>query len=163
MAIGWFVTLAEAESYFSDERLETDAWDALSDGTGTGTKDEKTAVLKQAYNRIYYCREFIVPTYAEASSENLVILKKAQAEMAYYMALHLTSEDRRKGLTAQGVSQAGVVKETYDPAVAKETPIPSVVRDLLCTFLSGVDTPFYTTDIDRNEDYPSDEDVTDLL
>ena len=163
MAIGWFTDVAEANSYFDDERLETTAWDALSDGSGSGTKDEKTAVLKMAYNRIYYSREFIVPTYAEATANDLVILKKAQAEMAYYLALHLASEDRRKGLTAQGVSQAGVVKETYDAALSKETAIPPVVRDLLCTYLSGVDTPFYAADIDRDEVYSVDEDVTDLL
>jgi hypothetical protein len=162
MPIGWFDSLAAAESYFATERLETAAWDALLDGSTSGTKDEKTVVLNQAYNRLYYSKEFILPTYAEATVADLVILTKAQAEMAYYLAQHLADEDRRKGLQAQGVSAAGVVKESYKDTMLKETPIPAVVYDILCCYLSGIEVPFYAVNIDRDEDKDVHEDVTDL-
>jgi len=157
--IGYFSTLAEAATYFSTERLETSAWDAL---TTTSTKDEKTACLTQAFNRIYYSQEFILPKPADATADELVTLKKAQAEMAYYLAEHLADEDTRKGLQAQGVQAAGAVKETYETGSGDKTPIPPAVRDLLTGWWSGTDVPFHAVDIDRDEDYSVDEDVTDL-
>jgi hypothetical protein len=160
--IGYFTDLAEAETYFSDERLETASWDALSDGTGSGTKDEKTAVLKQAYNRIIHCRDFSLPTPSDATAAQLTKLTQAQAETAYYLAQHLKSEDTRKGLHAQGVVGAGVVKENYAESMLKTLPLPAIVYELLEEFETDT-TPFFAADIDRDEDYSVDEDVTDLL
>ena len=162
MSIGWYDDLAEAETYFTDERLETTAWDALSDGTGSGTKDEKTAVLKMAYNRLYYAGPRVVPDVSSATASELVILKQAQAEMAYYLSLHLASEDRRKGLQAQAVTDAGVVKESYKEGGLNALPIPAVVLELLKDFTIRDTAPFYAADIDRDEDYSVAEDVTDL-
>ena len=158
--IGYFTNLTEAKAYFSSERLETTAWDALAT---TSSKDEKTACLTQAFNRIYYSQEFILPKPADATADELITLKKGQAEMAYYLAEHLADEDTRKGLQAQGVAAAGTVKETYDKDALGKTPIPPVVRDLLTGWWSGTDVPFHAVDIDRDEDYSVDEDTTDLL
>lgn len=134
MPIGWFFDLAEAETYFEDERLETEAWDNLTESSPVF---QKTKVLTNAYNRLYYSKEFILPKYNEADSNDLVVLRKAQGEMAYYLAVHLADEDRRKGLQAQATIEAGVVKEKYDPNKLYDTPIPPFVRDLLCAYSSA--------------------------
>lgn len=164
--IGYFSNLAEAETYFHDERLETAHWDAL---LVTSAKDQKTAVLKMAYNRIRACREFsALPEPAAATAAQLAKLKQGQAEMAYYLAEHLEDEDTRKGLHAQGVVGANTVGETYvrfqsDSMRLTDTPIPPIVRDLLSDWEAPADVPFHAVDIDRDEDYSVDEDVTDLL
>ena len=156
MPIGWFFDLAQAEDYFDDERLDAEAWDLL-DST------QKPAALTQAYNRIYYSKEFIVPTYAEATAGDLVVLRKAQGEFAYYLAIHARDEDRRKGLQAQAVIKAGVVKEDYDAAKLYDTPIPPFVRDLLCAYLAGdPGQEFGAVDLCRDEGKSVGEKVCDL-
>ena len=154
--IGWFPTVAEADTYFEDERLVTTAWDALA-GSGDA---QKTKALMQAYNRLYYSGLFELPTYVEATAAQLVVLKKAQAEMAYYLAQHLADEDRRKGLHAQGVTQAGIVKETYgggmygDISVLDKIPIPPIVAGILADY-STEGKALYVTAVDRDEDEES--------
>lgn len=150
MAIGWFVDLGDAEDYFSEERLNTEAWDDLDNDSPYLQKDK---VLIQAYNRLYYSKEFILPTYDEATADDLVILRKAQGEMAYYLALHIHDEDRRKGLQAQATVEAGVVKEKYAEALLYDTPIPPFVRDLLCGYLAGDEgIVFGAADLCRDEE-----------
>jgi hypothetical protein len=124
MNIGWFTGVADAEIYFADERLETSEWDALASGM-------KPKVLLNAYNRLYYDPRWQLPTFDEASAADLVILKKANGEMAYYLAQHLADEDRRKGIQAQGVVEAGIVKEKYDKDMLMEIPVPPWVIGLL--------------------------------
>lgn len=158
MTIGWLDNIAEANSYFVGERLETVAWDALV--SESGGKDEKVAVLKMAYNRIRHCKAFGIP--ASPTAEQLEKLKTAQLEAAYYLAMHLSSEDRRKGLMAQGVAAAGVVKESYSEKFMDKLALPAIVYELLDSMRTD-QTPFFAADIDRDEDYPSDEDVTDML
>lgn len=157
MAIGWVTDLTDAESYFSTERLETAFWDALT--TTSGGKDEKTAVLTMAYNRIRFCKDFSIP--ASPNATQAAKLRMAQCEMAYYLAGHLADEDRRKGLQAQAVTEAGIVKEKYDGAGLASIPIPGAVADLLDEFTAG-ETPFYSVDIERDEDESVDYDPTDL-
>jgi hypothetical protein len=156
MAFGWFLDVADAENYFSLERLETEAWDEL-------TNAQKQRVLVNAYNRIYHSKEFIVPTYADATSDDLVVLRKANGEMAYYLAVHQDDEDRRKGLEAQAVVEAGIVKEKYDKDKLYDTAIPQFVRDILCAYLAGeVETAFGVVDLCRDENFSVNEDVCDL-
>src|SRR3972149_9780794 len=135
MAIGWLLDLASAESYFEDERLETAAWDALFALDTTGLYAEKA--LLNAFNRIYYAKKYILPTYAEATAAQLIVLRKAQCEMAYYLAQHLADEDRRKGIQAQGVVKAGIVQEDYDPKWLDRIPVPLFVDRLLSEFKGG--------------------------
>ncbi|MCK9598018.1 MAG: hypothetical protein M0R06_03190 [Sphaerochaeta sp.] len=166
MAYGWFATVAEADGYFEDERLETSAWDALTAGESGGSQKAKALVM--AYNRIYYSGLFTVPTLAAASAAQLVILKKAQAETAYYLALHLEDEDRRKGLHAQGVVGANIVGETYvrfasDTMDLKDVPLPPIVYQLMSIFsIADNASPFYAVDIDRDENESVNTDVTDF-
>lgn len=151
MAIGWLTSLSTAETYFSSERLETSAWDALND-------DEKTRALTQAYNRIRRSKEFTIPT--SPTSDESDLLCDAQCETAYYLAVHAADEDNRKGLQAQGVSRAGIVQEDYDAAARAKTPLPPVVYDILDSMRNN--EPFFVTDIERDEDHTSDDDLTDL-
>ncbi len=151
MSLGWFDDLAEAKSYFTDERLITTAWDALSDDAA------KTKAVKNAYNRIYYSPKYDVPTYAEASAAQLVILKKVNGEMAYYLAQHLEDEDRRKGLQAQAVIKAGIVKEDYNKDDLMSLPVPPFVDALLKDFKTA--KTFGMVDIDRDEDESVDTEV----
>lgn len=148
MAIGYFTDLAEADALIEAERLDADPW------TDITTDARREAALLQAFNRIYYSKEFIVPTLAEAEVAELVVLKKAQAEMAFYLAIHASDEDRRKGLQAQATIEAGVVKEKYSDDRLYDTPIPPFVRDLLCAYLAGDEgTHFGAVDLMRDEDY----------
>ena len=130
MSIGYFDEIADADTYFEDERLETEAWDDLEELSGGVLK---TKVLKQAYNHIYYDPRWSLPTYAAALATALILseLQKANAEMAYYLAVHLADEDRRKGLQAQGVITAGVVKEQYSEKHLMDLPVPPFVIAIL--------------------------------
>ena len=151
---GW-ATPAEASLYFTDERQITDLWDAL-----TGD-DEKNKALNTAYNRIYYSDEFDVPAKADATAAQLVILIKAQSEMTYYILMHLEGEDRRLGLISQSVVNAGIVKESYDKDKSGEVPIPPIVKTMLTDYYKFT-SPFYSVDIDRDENEPVSEDVTEF-
>jgi len=154
MSVGYFDDLEEANLYFTDERLETSAWDELED-------IYRTKVLNNAYNRILYHPKYSVPAVGDASAAELIILKKANGEMAYYLALHLGGEDRRKGLQVQATTAAGIVKEVYDKDRADEVPIPPIVKELLDDFYEPI-APFYSVDVDRDEDESVSEDVTEF-
>jgi hypothetical protein len=152
---GYFNAVAQADTYFTDERLYATEWDDL-------TNAQKAAVLEQAYNRLYYSREFILPTLVEATTTELPVLRKANAEMAEYLAIHLRDEDRRKGIQAQAVVEAGVVQEKSDQTRLDATPIPQFVRDLLCAYAVGSKKHFVSVDIGRDEGKPAREVVTEF-
>lgn len=157
MSLGWFDNLADAKAYFTNERLVTTAWDALVVlGDPTATK----AVIN-AYNRIYYDPRYNVPTYADATAIELVILKKVNGEMAYYLAQHMEDEDRRMGLRAQGVIKAGIVKEDYKDN-SMESPVPPLLDAILedAGFTAG--KAFGMVDVDRDEDESVDTKVDDF-
>lgn len=155
MPIGWLNNLAQAENYFDTERLRTDCWDMVgAESVGAVLKEK---VLYNAYNRLYYDPRFNLPTYAEATAAELVILKKAQCEMAYYLCCHLRDEDRRKGIQAQAVIKAGIVKEDYYADMLKDLPIPPFVLVLLGPWKKYKHLAI--TDIDRDEDECVDHDV----
>jgi hypothetical protein len=155
MAIGWVTDLAAAEAYFLTHRLETTAWDAL---TVTSSKDEKTAALRMAYDRLRFCRDFSIP--ATPTADQTERLQTAQCETAYYLAMHLLSEDRRKGVQAQGVVGAGVVKETYAEAFLQKIPLPPIVYEIMEEFNDAL--PFYVREVARDEDEAVDEDVSEF-
>ena len=154
MAIGWFNNLADAKLYFTNERLVTTAWDALSDPGGM------TKAVTNAYNRIFYSSKYDVPTYAAATAAQLIVLKKVNGEMAYYLAQHLEDEDRRMGLRAQGVTKAGIVKEEYKDDI--ELPIPPFIDDILEEEGFTTEKAFGMVDVDRDEEKSVDEKVDDF-
>lgn len=157
MSLGWFDDLADAKAYFTTERLVTTDWDALVVlGDPTATK----AVIN-AYNRIYYNPKYDVPTYADATAAQLIVLKKINGEMAYYLAQHMEDEDRRIGLRAQGVIKAGIVEEEYKDEI--ELPVPPLVEDMLDEEgFVAIEKAFDIIDVDRDEDESVDTKVDDF-
>lgn len=153
MAFDYFLNLADANAYFTDERLVTTAWDAL---VAVGDKEK---VVQMAYNRMFYDDAYSLPTMAAASAAQLVILRKATGELAYYLAQHVDDEDRRKGIQGQGVIKAGIVQEDYFSEMLMTLPYPPIVLAWLVQFKS--DKPIFKTDIDRDENESVDENVTD--
>ena len=151
--IGYFTDLSEAEDYFLDERFITELWDDLGSGA-----PEKTKALNMAYNRLTNDPRWTLPTPATATAAELEKLKKAQAEMAYYLVEHLEGEDARKGIQAQGVTQADVVGETYLETDLMNMPVPPFVIALL----SGWDASkhFGIVDLARDESKKAGEKVT---
>jgi hypothetical protein len=152
--VGW-TSVSLADVYFLASRLSSPFWDALV--VVSGGRDQKSAVLSQAYNRIRLSKQFSIP--ASPTADQLEKLQIAQCEMAYYLALHLADEDVRKGLQAQGVTAAGIVKETYSEAGLGSTPFPPEVLEWLDEFLA-VTSPFYAVEIGRNENEDIDYDPT---
>lgn len=146
MSLGWFDDLDDAKAYFTNERLITTAWAALLVlGDPTATK-----AIKNAYNRIYHDPRYDVPTYADATPAQLIVLKIINGEMAYYLAQHMEDEDRRMGLRAQGVTKAGIVKEEYKDDVT--LPVPPIVDDMLDEEGFIIEKAFGIVDTDRDED-----------
>ena len=154
MALGWFADLTAAKAYFTGDNREllSTAWDGLA------TDALKSSAIVMAYNRIYYDDNYSVPTYAAATATQLDVLSKINGELAYYLALHIADEDRRKGIQAQGVIEAGVVKETYYADFLHQNPLPATVVAWLKQFKSA--KAFYMADVDRDEDESVDTDVT---
>ena len=146
MALGWCANIAEADNYFVTERLETMCWDNLESSADV----KKKAALIMAYNRLYYGGEFTLPTYAAATPAQLVVLVKANCEMACYLSIHLSDEDRRKGLQVQGVVEAGIVKEKYHKDWLEKIPIPPIIWGMLWAFKKK--KPFFAVDLTRDED-----------
>ena len=156
MPIGWFDDLDDAKAYFTTERLITTSWDALADDP------TKTKAVINGYNRVFYDPRYDVPTYADASAEQLVILKKVNGEISYYLAQHLDDEDRRKGIQAQATITAGIVKEDYNADDLMSLPVPPFVDAILddAGFLSEV--AFGAVDINRDENESVDTKVDDF-
>jgi len=148
MSIGWFDDLDDAKLYFTDERLVTTDWDAVV----VRGDDIATKAVINAYNRIYYDPRYAVPTYADATAVQLVLLKKINGEMAYYLAQHLEDEDRRKGLQAQATIEAGIVKEKYDKDKLGDLPVPPFVDAMLDEAGFITEKAFGIVDTDRDED-----------
>lgn len=146
MSLGWFDDLDNAKLYFTAERLITTDWDALADDP------TKTKAVINAYNRIYYDPRYAVPTYADATAVQLVLLKKINGEMAYYLAQHLEDEDRRKGLQAQATVEAGIVQEKYDKDKLGDLPVPPFVDAMLGDAGFITEKAFGIVDTDRDED-----------
>lgn len=147
MAIGWLNNVAEAIALLYQSRLETVAWDEVNDHV-------KTKALMNAYNRLRFDPTFSFPTSPDVAE--LEKLKIAQAEMAYYLLIHQSDEDRRKGIQVQGVTKAGVVAEEYDPISATVLPVPAFVLAILSQWI--VSAPLiYSVDLKRAEDAKSDE------
>ena len=147
MAIGWMVDLPDADDYFNDERFDPTAWDDVSDD------DRKTRALLNAYNRIFYHPDLNVPASGSETAAQRVYLRKAQCEMALYLIVHESDEDRRKGLQAQAVTDAGIVKEKYDKEKLYDLPLPPFVTAILDKAGMTKKQRFFATNVERDEDY----------
>ena len=93
---GW-VTVAEADTYFATRIRASDWWTSGA---------EQEAALQTAYEQLIAHPELSLPTEATAA------MKKAQYEQALFLLVD-PGMDERTALKAQGVTQAGIVKEIY--------------------------------------------------
>ena len=148
--IGW-TTIALAIAFFTT-RYGAAAWIALS-----GV--DQTALLTTAWNRILYDPRWAIP--ASPTPAQLIDLAYAQHLTAWYMYTHISDEDRRKGLQAQAVIQAGIVQETYEKSMLTSIPLPPEALAILIKFFKAA-KPFYAVDVDRREPVGADQDVTDV-
>lgn len=130
-----------ADTYFTT-RAGAEDWAGL-------TSAQKQAYLTTGYNRLYYSNLFTLPTSPTVAQ--LVILKIAQSEMAWYFKIHAQDEDHRKGIQAQGTVSAGIVSESYEKEMLTELPIPPFVKTLLKPWIKK--KAAVMIDIARDDDY----------
>jgi hypothetical protein len=145
MSLGYFADLTDAENYYLLERLETEAWDDLPSNA------KKTVCVLHGYNRLFYDPRWTLPTYITATAAELAMLRIVNGEMAYYLAVHLADEDSRKGLQAQAVIEAGIVKEKYSEAMLMALPVPPVVAAMLAPWVVNVGF-ISTANLSRDEE-----------
>lgn len=138
-----WVTEQEAGDYFVT-RLGSDAWDNASNA-------DKIKTLITAYTQLTLCNYYDFPTDVSLFSQ---AMKYGQCEQALFLLIHIEDIDRRKGLQAQGVTGAGIVKETYGEDLNR-VPICVNAKNLLADYnVEGKD--IYAVDLARDEE----EDVT---
>ncbi len=131
---GW-ITLAEAETYMATRLGASEHWH---------TGASKEAALQTAYNQLVACGLFSFPETVVAA------MKNAQCEMALFLLIHQKDMDVRKGLQAQGVTQAGVVQESYDASKAGGMSIPPIVSAMLDDY--ATETNIHVVDLERDEE-----------
>jgi hypothetical protein len=135
---------AQADTYFAT-RLNATAW--------TGTN--KTPALWTAYHRLIDCADYDLSATTPTSEP----LRRAQCEMAYYMLKHLSAEDHRLGIQAQGVISAGIVQEAYKEEM--KVPIPAIVDDILSKAgFKKYKAPFKMIAIGRDDTLDSNDKIT---
>jgi hypothetical protein len=134
-----FCTLAEAEAYLTSRFGASEHW---KEGV------DKVAALITAYN---YLKGSGIFNFPDAVADITTAMIQAQCEMALFLIQHLSDMDARKGLQAQGVSAAGIVKETYDLEKAAELPMPPIVFSLLADCRADEDNLFQA-DLNRDEE-----------
>jgi hypothetical protein len=130
-----WVTMAEAEIFFLSRFGSDEYW--------TETTDKVGAILT-AYKWLLNCPRFSLAASASAAT----VLKDAQCEMALFLIQHQPDIDLRMGLQAQGVREAGIVKEKYDGK--NRMPIPPFVVAMLDAYRA--DTPMHIINIERDEE-----------
>ncbi|MFA5456869.1 MAG: hypothetical protein WC261_04465 [Synergistaceae bacterium] len=96
-----WVTVAEAELYF-EARLNATSW------TGA-TATQKIQALIMAYRQLN-SGQYSFPTVVVDT------MKYAQLEQALFLLAYSADIDARMALQAQGVTEAGIVKEKYSSA-----------------------------------------------
>jgi len=131
-----WVTVAEADIY-----METrfGSWEFWTDETN------KEAALVTAYNKIVNSGYFSdLPDTATTG------IKAAQCEMALFLCMEGGDVLRRAGLQAQGVVQAGIAKETYDPDARGKLAFPPEVLALLKEY-SQEDNGVFGDDLERDD------------
>jgi len=135
-----WISVADADTYFKTRLFANRLWnDQL-------TQPDKEAALITAFNQIFGCGQFDLSLDDESST-----IRQAQCEMALFLLQHLADSDSRMGLQAQGVTQAGIVQETYDTNKAGVMPIPANVMALLKDSRTG-DVGFASGDISRDDE-----------
>ena len=132
LGVNSWVTVAEADTYFSDRWLAS-GWAGL-------TNTEKEQLLITAHNWIQAQREFDI----NEDSTNTKV-KKAQLELAWFIYNYFEETEKRRALYAQGVRDFKLSKweETLE-----EGGFPTFILDMLSDEITGLGGYFPT--ITRN-------------
>lgn len=138
-----WVTEEEATSYF-EGRMGAAAWDDLADPSDDIHLEKKKALVT-AYRQIN-------AVFSGMPSTATTAMKHAQCEQALFLLQQGTAIDLRKGIQAQGVTAAGVVKEQYDPAKAGELAIAPAARQLLKDYYKQGTGGLFAADLERDEE-----------
>lgn len=128
-----WITEADADTYFGTRFASSDYWCSGVD---------KDGALITAHQWLKNNPNLTFPTTVSQS------MKDAQCEMALFLLQHQPDIDLRMGLQAQGVIEAGIVKEKYSQR--SSVPIPAVVMALIEAYRG--DSPVRMINISRNED-----------
>jgi hypothetical protein len=131
-----WLTVAEADAYMD---VRFGSWEFWTDDTN------KEAALITAYKKIVQSGFF--DSLPDTANENL---KDAQCEMALYLIMEGGDLLRRAGLQAQGVVQAGIPKETYDPEARGKLSFPPEVMALLKEY-TNQDAGAFFFDLSRDD------------
>lgn len=131
-----WVTVAEADAYMDSRFGSWEFWD---------DDINKDAALITAYKKIKQSGFF--DSLPDTADENM---KDAQCEMALYLVMEGGDLLRRSGLQAQGVVEAGIAKEKYDPAVRGKLSFPPEVMSLLKEYTNQDGSAFFF-DLSRND------------
>lgn len=129
-----WVTEAEADAYLEDRVGASLYWASGVD---------KEGALITAYRWLKANPNLNIPATATQA------VKDAQCEYALFLIQHQPDIDLRMGLQAQGVAEAGIVKEKYRVKMPG-LPIPPSVMALLDDLRSNI--PFHTGDLERDEE-----------
>ena len=130
-----WVTEAEANTWMEGRIHAGDYW-------VDGAADNVPALIT-AYYWLTDTPAFSFPTVVTAA------MKRIQYEMALFLLQHQPDIDLRMGLQAQGVSEAGIVKEKYGMEIAG-IPLPPAVADLVKAFRTR--HPLALVDLERDEE-----------
>jgi len=128
-----WITEVDADTYFGTRFASSDYWYSGVD---------KEGALITAYNWLNNNPNFTFPTTPTQ------VMLDAQCEMALFLVQHQPDIDLRMGLQAQGVIEAGIVKEKYAPRCG--VPLPATVIALLDTLRQ--DSPIRMVNVERDED-----------
>ena len=109
-----FVTLAEANTYFSSRFGAIATWAGLTDAI-------KEALLITAYNWILSDPNYVIAAVTDK-------IKQAQMELAWYTYNYLNSHEKREALIAQGVKRFSLSKWSETLSMVD---LPKKVKDLL--------------------------------
>lgn len=133
-----WLSVQDADTYMASRYGADEFW---------GEDTNKVAALVTAYNRIVNSGAF--PDLPSTANQ---IMKDAQCEMALFLICEGADLLRRKGLQAQGVLSAGIVKETYDPKMRGRMAFPAEVAKLLEAYAGDSDSVAFIDDLTRDDE-----------
>jgi len=137
-----WVTGQEAEDYFAT-RLNSETW---TEATNT----EKIQALIMAYRQLSAAAYSFPAVTVDA-------MKYAQYEQALFLLAYSSDIDARMALQAQGVIEAGIVKEKYSSLGA--IPICVTAKSWVKNYEIIADNLF-CGDVRRDEEYDADEEIS---
>lgn len=129
-----WVTEVEADAYLEDR---------VGAGAYWASGVDKEGALITAYRWLKANPNLSLPAVATQA------MKDAQCEYALFLIQHQPDIDLRMGLQAQGVTEAGIVKEKYR-SKTPGLPLPPSVLALLDGLRTN--TPFHIGDVERDEE-----------